>query len=102
MPGDAIMADKGFNIQDLLALHEVRLLAPPIMRKDAVSSKASTATRRIAQARVHVERLIRKLKCFCILRGVIPLTIKPYISSIVKVCAALVNLQSSAIATDSN
>ncbi|CAB4011932.1 Hypothetical predicted protein, partial [Paramuricea clavata] len=32
-PGDAIMADKGFNIQDLLALRETRLIAPPIMRK---------------------------------------------------------------------
>ena len=38
-PGDAIMADKGFNIQDLLALRETRLIAPPIMRKGTVSSK---------------------------------------------------------------
>lgn len=100
IPGDAIMADKGFNIQDLLALHETRLLAPPIMRKAAISSKASTATRRIAKPRVHVERLIRKLKCFGILRGVLPLTIKPYVSSITRVCAALVNLEPSIIDTD--
>lgn len=80
MPGDVIMADKRFNIQDLLALHETRLLA-----------------RRIAKVRIHVERLIRKLKCFGILWGVIPLSMKPYISSIVKVCAALVNLQPSIV-----
>ena len=42
-----IMADKGFNIQDLLALQETKLLAPPIMKKSAVLSKASTMTRRI-------------------------------------------------------
>lgn len=102
MPGDVIMADKGFNIQDLLALREARLLAPPIMRKGTVSSKASTATRRIAKPRVHVERLIRKLKCFGILRGVIPMTMKPYVSSIVKVCAALVNLQPSIIENESD
>ena len=30
-PGDHVMADKGFNIQDLLALNHVRLIAPPIM-----------------------------------------------------------------------
>ena len=99
-PGDVVMSDKGFNIQDLLALHEAKLLAPPIMRKGAASSNAATVTRRIARSRIHVERIIRKLKCFSILRGVMPLTLKPYVSSIVKVCAALVNLQPSIIEDD--
>ena len=53
-PGDAVMADKGFNIQDYLALHETVLIAPPIMRKN-VSARASTATRRVATSRVHIE-----------------------------------------------
>jgi hypothetical protein len=96
-PGDKIMADKGFNIQDLLALHDTHLIAPPIMRKGNISAKASTATRRVATARVHIERMIRLLKLFTILKGVIPLTLKPYIDAIVKVCAILVNLQPSVI-----
>jgi hypothetical protein len=96
-PGDKIMADKGFNIQDLLALHGTHLIAPPVMRKGNVSAKASTATRRVATARVHIERMIRLLKLFTILKGVIPLTLKPYIDAIVKVCAILVNLQPSVI-----
>ena len=45
------MADKGFNVQDYLALHETVLIAPPIMRKNNVSARASTATRRVATAR---------------------------------------------------
>ncbi len=49
------MADKGFNIQDLLALHETRLLAPPLMRKGNISAGSSTATRQIAKVRVHVD-----------------------------------------------
>ena len=53
-PGDVIMGDKGFNIQDLLALHEAKLMAPQMMRKNTVSYKASTATRGIAKPRVHV------------------------------------------------
>ena len=57
-PGDVVMSDKGFNIQDLLALHEAILLVPPIMRKGAASSKASTVTRRIARVRIHVEQII--------------------------------------------
>ena len=44
-PGDAVMADKGFNIQDLLAIHYTVLIAPPMMRKNNVSALASTATR---------------------------------------------------------
>lgn len=92
-PGDAVMADKGFNIQDLLALHQTLLIAPPMMRKNNVSARASTATRRVATARVHIERIIKRLKAFNFLTGVIPLTCKPYISSAVTVCAALVNLQ---------
>ena len=44
-----------------------------------------------------MERIIRKLKCFCYLRGTIPLSLKPYLSSVLKVCAALVNLQPAII-----
>ena len=72
-PGDVVMADKAFNIQDLLALRETKLLAPPLMR-------------------VHVERMIRKLKCFTILKGPLPLSMKPYVNAVITVCAALVNL----------
>jgi hypothetical protein len=97
--GDIVMADKGFNIQDLLAIQGVRLIAPPIMRKDNVSACASTLTRRIATKRVHIERMIRKLKSFAILRKCLPLTFKGYISSIVKVVSSLVNLQPRIIKT---
>ena len=95
--GDLVMGEKGFNIQDLLAIHNVRLLAPPMMRKNNVCAITSTATRRVAAIRVHVERMIRKLKGFTILKRALPLTMKPYISSLVTVCAALVNLQPNAI-----
>ena len=67
------------------------------MRKNNVSSLASTATRHVATARVHIERIIKRVKSFTFLSGVIPLTCKPYISSAVTVCAILVNLQPSII-----
>ena len=95
--GDLVMDVKGFNMQDLLAIHNVRLLAPPMMRKNNDCAITSTATRRVAAIRVHVERMIRKLKGFTILKRALPLTMKPYISSLVTVCAALVNLQPNAI-----
>ena len=61
-PADVVMADKGFDIQDLLALREVRLVSQPMLRKDNVCATTSTATRRVPAIRVHVERMIRKLK----------------------------------------
>ena len=91
------MADKGFNIQDLLALHDTVLIAPPMMPKNNVSARASTATRRVATSKVHIERMIRRLKSFNFHTGVIPLTCKPYVSFAITVCAILVNLQPSII-----
>ena len=54
-PGDQEMADKGFNIQDLLALQHVQLIAPPLVHK---------VTRRVARKRIHIKRIIRSLKSF--------------------------------------
>ena len=93
------MADKGFNIQDLLALRHVRLISPPIKHKGNVGTGATTMTRRVATKRIHIERIIQQLKSFSILQGVIPLTMKPYIDSVASICAALVNLQPQIIAS---
>jgi hypothetical protein len=98
VPDNEVMADKAFNIQDLLAFHHVRLIAPLIMHKDNISTHAATMTRRVATKRIYIERIIQRPKSFGILQGVIPLTMKSYIDSVVFVCAALVNLQPQIIA----
>ena len=74
--GDVVMADKGFNIQDLLAIYGVCLSAPPIVRKNNVSASASTLTRRIANKQIHIEHMICKLKGFKLLGRCISLTYK--------------------------
>ena len=91
-----VMLSLQIKVQDLFAQKHVRLLAPPLMAKGRVSPKATTMTRRIARVRVHVERLIKKLK-LKLIRGNIPLTMKPYASSIIRVCACLVNLNPTII-----
>ena len=91
--GDAVMADKGFLIRDLLALKKVHLVSPAYCRGPRLSSvKGTTHTRRVASLRTHVERNILKLKQFRILSGVIPLLLKPMLDRIVFVCAGLTNL----------
>ncbi|XP_062574812.1 uncharacterized protein LOC134236655 [Saccostrea cucullata] len=90
--GDDIMADRGFLIRGNLALKGATLNIPPFAFNRQLSGLAVTKTRRIARARIHVERAIGRLKCFNILQGVIPLKLKPIIDQIVCLCAALCNL----------
>ena len=56
--GDEIMADKGFLIQDILAPLGVHLNVPPLLKSDCqMASKDMILTKKIAQSRVHVEKL---------------------------------------------
>ena len=75
--GDAVMADKGFMIWDLLTFKKLRLVSPAYSRGPCLSVKGTTHSRRVASLRTHVERNILRLKQFRILSGVIPLLLKP-------------------------
>ena len=91
-PYDDIMADRGFCIRDALTLRLATLNIPPFTQKGVLSSFAVTKTRRIARARIHVERCIGRLKCFKLLSCVIPLKLKQKMDSILVVCACLCNV----------
>ncbi|XP_069101481.1 uncharacterized protein [Argopecten irradians] len=56
--GDDVMADRGFLIRDLLAKRYATLNIPPFALGHQLSNRAVTRTRRIASARIHVERAI--------------------------------------------
>ena len=87
--GDAVMADKGFVIRDLLTFKKVHLVSPAYCRGPRLSAKGTTHTRRVASLRTHVERNILKLKKFRILSGVITLFLKP-INKYIPSCRASV------------
>ena len=88
------MADRGFTIKDLLALIGCTLNMPPFAKGKPLSEKETTKTRRLARARIHVERAVGRLKNFKILSGVIPLILKYSIVQIIVVCVAICNLNS--------
>ena len=75
--GDAVMADEGFVIWDLLTFKKIRLVSPAYCRGPSLSVKGTTHSCRVASLRTHVERNILRLKQFRILSGVIPLLLKP-------------------------
>ena len=62
-PGDSVMADKGFTIQDLLDPLDVSLNMPP--KRDSnrqLSRQEVEETRRIAAVRIHVELKMEQIK----------------------------------------
>ena len=91
-PGDEIMADKGFLIQDILAPLGVRLNVPPLMKSNSqMAAEDVILTKKIAQLRIHVERAIGRIKEYHILQGVLPAAMWDTINQVVFVCCMLSN-----------
>ena len=67
-PGYSVLFDKGFNVQDLFLQYKVTARTPPLIRSERQFSPSEVAVRkRIARARVHIERVIGRLKEFRLL-----------------------------------
>jgi hypothetical protein len=64
LPGDEVMADRGFTIDHLLVPRRVK----------CKSQLSVTSTRRIARVRILVERAIRRLKVFKVLSSTVPVS----------------------------
>ena len=97
--GKAIMADRGFDIQDLLAKHDILLNIPPFKGAGHLQKEDVIATQRIASVRIHVERVIGQVKQrYHLLQGVIPLSMVGSINQIWTVCCLLTNYRGKVIA----
>lgn len=67
--GDDVMADKGFNVEDLFLPYQVRLNIPTFLsRKNRLTNKTVRKDRAISSKRVHIERIIGLGKTYKILR----------------------------------
>ncbi|XP_019616711.1 PREDICTED: uncharacterized protein LOC109464218 [Branchiostoma belcheri] len=89
--GDNVMADRGFEISDILP-PGVSLNIPPFKGDRAALSAAEVQeTMDIASVRIHVERAIGRIKNYHILDGVMPITMAKQADQIFTVCAYLTN-----------
>ena len=106
LPGDLVLADRGFTIQENVMFQRAELAIPAFTRgKDQLDPVDVEKTRGIANVRIHVERVIGLLRRkFTILSGILPIDFlmckpdgsqdesTPMIDRIINVCAALINL----------
>ena len=91
---DAIMADKGFTIQTEIENLGLSLNLPPFASAGKQMLVAdSKMTSKIAKHRVHIERLIKKVKTYCIVSDKIPTSLFHTINQIWTVCCYLTLFQ---------
>ena len=99
-PGDMVMADKGFPTIDIA---DVILVTPPKKQSGKQFTKEELEScERIASVRIHVERVIQRLKLFNILTHRFSAKLFSRIDKIVHLCAVLVNLQTHVLTPDSD
>ncbi|XP_049524424.1 uncharacterized protein LOC125946003 [Dermacentor silvarum] len=108
LPGDVVFADRGFNIADSVGFYCARLHLPGYTKgKKQLSAAEVESTRRLANVRIHVERIIGLIRNkFLLLKCVVPIdyvtcrqgdNVTP-LDKIVTVCCALSNLCPSIVA----
>ena len=89
--GDNVMADRGFDIHDILP-EGVTLNIPPFKgSRSQLTGDETEETARIASVRIHVERAIGRVKNYHILEGVMPLSLTKVADQVFTVCCYLTN-----------
>ena len=97
-PGDEVMADRGFHIKEDLLCYYCSLNVPPGARvKSQMTAAECKKTKAVANLRIHVEHAINRIKEFKILKNTLPINALPLADDIIKVCAAICNIQAPLI-----
>ena len=110
LPGDIILADRGFDIAESVGTMQAKLHIPAFTKgKSQLSPLEVEETRSIANVRIHVERVIGLVRQkFTILQSTLPIQSVatreeddcPSIDRMICVCCALVNCCDSVVPFD--
>ncbi|XP_077525628.1 uncharacterized protein LOC144137580 [Haemaphysalis longicornis] len=94
-PGDVIMSDKGFpGIKAGLEGAQAVLVMPPFLKgQDQFTETEVRDTYDIAQVRIHVERVIQRIKTYHILNTRVSIELIAEMSDVFHLCCILANLQ---------
>lgn len=110
LPGDLVLADRGFTIEEAAGLYCAEVKVPPFTRgKKQLSRVEVDAARRLSRVRIHVERVIGSIRQkFTILQSTLPINMLmceesetvSSIDKIVTISCALCNCSNSIVQTD--
>ena len=93
-PGFIALFDKGFNVQDLFLSRQVTCILPPFVRSKRQFTRSEVYQgKRIARARIHIERVMGRLKEFRLLNNVLPIKMIDLCDHIWSIAGAITNLQ---------
>ncbi|XP_047138616.1 uncharacterized protein LOC124814720 [Hydra vulgaris] len=96
--GDCVLADRGFTLVEEFATKGGILKLPKFTKgKKQMSSAEVDESRQIAHVRIHVERVIGRLRKFRILQNIIPLTQVDLLDDVMVTITSLVNINSSVV-----
>lgn len=108
LPGDVVLADRGFNVSESVGFYCAKLHVPAFTKgKKQLSAADVLSTRKLANVRIHVERVIGLIRNkYVILKATLPIdyvisrqgdNLTP-LDKIVTVCCGLSNLCPSIVA----
>ncbi|XP_065896022.1 uncharacterized protein [Dysidea avara] len=110
LPGDIVLADRGFDISESVGMMQARLHIPAFTKgKDQLSAVEIEETRTIANVRIHVERVIGMVRQkYSILHDTIPIDFviirkgedTPLLYRIIRICCALTNVCNPIVPND--
>lgn len=90
---DALMVDKGFLIDEMCAMHKIKLIRPNFLRnKKQRSAEEAHLNQEIASARIHIERSNQRLKIFKIISGKLQWALVAKIDEIFTIICGITNL----------
>ena len=100
-PGDSVMADKGFNVQDLFARMNITVNIPTFFKKrNRISGKIILRDSKVSSKRVHIERIIGLGKTYKILTNPLNSTESKLSSHITYCCFMLYNFRTCIVPKD--
>ena len=96
-PGEQVMVDRGFAIESILLPRSVELVIPDFKGqcRSQLTEIEGKMSEKIAEARIHVERAMQRIKMYHILGNEFKLSMAHLADQIFTVCAFLVNFQTS-------
>ncbi|CAN7995573.1 unnamed protein product [Ixodes hexagonus] len=98
---DNVMVDRGFLIDQICEDRLIKVIRPPFKKQQKQMSRTDALdTQKIASARVHVERVIQRIKIFKILSTKVAWNMVPLLDDIMMIAAGLTNLSAPILAPE--